>query len=96
MSLLLVVSHSKSAPAFKGLAGACCRNQIEFSCFFTGEGVTVLGDREIEVLVEKAQRAVVCEHSWEIYTVGESSPVETGSQTDHSAMIGSARQVVSL
>jgi hypothetical protein len=96
MSLLLVVSHPKSGPAFKGLAGACSRNQIEFSCFFTGEGVKILIEDEIKTIVEKAQRAVVCEHSWGVFSPAELSPIETGSQTDHSSMIGSVSQVVSL
>ena len=96
MSLLFVVSNLSSAAILKGLAGACCRNQVEFLCFFTGAGIKVLADPEITGLLAKAKRAVVCEYSWEIYADSDTAPVETGSQTDHSAMIGSVSRVVSL
>jgi len=43
-----------------------------------------------------AERAVVCEHAWGAYAPDDVPPIDSGSQTDHSAMIGSVDQVISL
>jgi hypothetical protein len=39
---------------------------------------------------------VVCEESWHRFLPGLACPVEAGSQTSNSALMGEARKVVSL
>lgn len=96
MTVLFVVAHPGAAAAFTGLAGACARADVAYDCFFTGEGVRLLDDPAVEAAAQAAARAVVCEYSWARWTPGREPPVEQGSQTDHSAMVGEAGQVVSL
>ena len=43
-----------------------------------------------------ARRLVVCEESWHRFCVDTACPVEFGSQTANSALIGDAARVVSL
>ena len=96
MTLLFVLSNPQSKPALKGLIGACDRAQVDFMCFFTGAGVAMLADTELTSLLAAAERAVVCEHAWGAYAPDDVPPIDSGSQTDHSAMIGSVAKVISL
>ena len=43
-----------------------------------------------------AAKAAACEVSWERYMGDQSCPVEIGSQTNNSAMVGDADKIVSL
>ncbi len=96
MKLLIVISTPASIAALTGFTGACLRRGQPFSCFVTGEGVRVLRDPEIANILRESKRAVVCEYSWSRLFPDEAPPIEEGSQTDHSAMIGEADQVFSL
>lgn len=96
MRILFVVSHPKSTQALIGLTDACARRQQSFLCFFTGEGVEILNDAKVLAAIGSAEKAVVCEFSWGKYFPDQSAPIEEGSQTDHSAMIGTVDRVVSL
>jgi hypothetical protein len=78
------------------LSAACERAGIEWGCFFTGEGVTALGESAFLVRLQKAQRAVVCEHSWQHHMAGSDCPVELGSQTINCQLMAEAARVVSL
>ncbi|MFT5274273.1 MAG: hypothetical protein ACI9J2_000798 [Saprospiraceae bacterium] len=96
MNLLIVVSTANALEALLGLSAACLRGGQTFSCFVTGEGVRVLGDPSVVGMLESSQHVVVCEYSWNRYFSDNTLPFEGGSQTDHSAMISEADQVVSL
>ncbi len=96
MNVLFVVAHPTAGDAFVGLSGACGRAGVAYRCFFTGDGVRVLEQAHAVNAARNAQRAVVCEHSWARHFPAAVPPVEQGSQTDHSAMIGEAMKVVSL
>ena len=96
MHVLFVVSHPNAAPPLLGLAGACVRAQVAFRCFFTGDGVQLLRQAGMADVIRQAERVVACEYSWERHFPGITAPVEQGSQTDHSAMIGEAERVISL
>lgn len=96
MKLLIVVSNPKSRAALSGLLGACIRRKLAFACFFTGDGVTLLDDAGLVSELGNAARAVVCEHSWQQYSPDRPAPIEQGSQTDHSALMGEVSHVVSF
>ena len=96
MKILFVVSHPESTQALIGLTNACARREQSFLCFFTGEGVALLNDAKVVEAIGSAEKAVVCEFSWGKYFPGKTAPIEEGSQTDQSAMIGAIDKVVSL
>ncbi len=96
MNLLFVVAHGESGPCLRGLSGACRRNGVAFSVFFTGDGVRTLSSPDTVERARHASEAVVCEHSWSRMMKGRNCPLALGSQTDHSRMIGCAHRVVSL
>jgi len=96
MKILFVVSNPESTQALIGLAKACIRGNQSFLCFFTGDGVKTLDNSEVIKAISQAEQAVVCELSWGKYFPNEPSPIEEGSQTDHSGMISIAEKVVSL
>lgn len=96
MKLMFVVSCRDAGTRLLPLLRACKRRGVEWGCFFTGDGVGVLRDPEMSSLLGCASKVVACEHSWSRYGGGGVCPVELGSQTDHSAMIAEAGNVVSL
>ena len=96
MNVLFIVAHGASGDYLQGLSGACRRKDVEFSVFFTGDGVRALSDSAVVDCVGRAAEAVVCDHSWGLAMRGASCPLTLGSQTDHSRMLGAADRVVSL
>jgi hypothetical protein len=96
VNLLIVISNPASIQALMGFTGACQRRDQPYSCFVTGQGVRVLRDPDIASMLRASKHAVVCEYSWSRLFPHEAPPIEEGSQTDHSAMIGEADQVFSL
>jgi len=96
VNLLIVISRPTSIAALIGFCGACLRRDQPYDCFVTGEGVRVLRDPEVVSMLRESRHAVVCEYSWSRLYPHDAPPIEEGSQTDHSAMIGKADQVVSL
>ncbi len=96
MKILFIISNPESTQALLGLTEACVRRDQTFLCFFTGEGVKILGNSKMIESISKAERAVVCEFSWGKYFPDQQSPIEEGSQTDHSSMVSIVDKVVSL
>ena len=96
MDMLFVVSTDRGANILVPLAQACVRKGIVWGCFFTNDGVRLLGDSEMKNLMGMANLALACEHSWQRFMAGESCPVELGSQTNHSALLAAAAKVVTL
>ena len=96
LDLLLVVSTDRAAALLVPLAAAARRRRTVLGCFFTNDGVKLLGDEEVRAAMEGAGAAIACEHSWGRYMGGARCPVELGSQTDHSALVARAARVVAI
>ena len=96
MTILLEVSSSDAASVLVPLARACDRNAVAWNCFFTGDGVKTLARDDVLEAAVWAAKAAACEVSWERYMGDQPCPVEIGSQTNNSAMVGDADKIVSL
>ena len=96
MEMLFVVSTDRGGQILAPLAHACIRKGIRWGCFFTNDGVRLLADSDIRSLMDAANPALACEHSWQRFMAGESCPVELGSQTNHSALLATAARVVAI
>jgi hypothetical protein len=96
MDVMYVISNRNVGQILLPLLRACKRRGTAWSCFFTDSGVEALDDDRLRGLLSCATEAVACEFSWERYRGGRECPVQTGSQTNHSAMVAQAKHVVSL
>ncbi len=97
MKIMFEVSSADAADILVSLARACDRNALTWGCFFTGDGVKTLTREDVLATVEGgAAKAAACEVSWERHMGTRSSPVEIGSQTNNSAMVGDFDKIVSL
>jgi hypothetical protein len=96
IKILFEVTSGKAAKVLVPLARACNRNSISWACFFTGNGVKNLSDEDVKEIITGAVKAVACEVSWEQYMGDDTCPVETGSQTNNSALVGETEKVVSI
>ncbi len=94
--MLFVISTDRGGAIFAPLAHACIRKKIVWGCFFTDDGVRLLADSGIRSLLDAANPALACEHSWKRFMAGESCPVELGSQTNHSALLATAARIVTI
>lgn len=95
MDILFHVATEAGAQYLLPLARACRRGGHAFGAFFTHEGVRGLLGAELQAALAGA-RAVVCEDSWHRFCAAAACPVELGSQTANSALMGEAKRVVSL
>ncbi|MBE7421348.1 MAG: hypothetical protein HS110_02670 [Zoogloeaceae bacterium] len=98
MDILFHVTTEAGAQLLAPLARACRRGNHAFAAFFTHEGVRALRDAEVQAALDgaRAARVVVCEESWHRFCADAACPVELGSQTVNSALMGEAKRVVSL
>ena len=96
MKILFEVSSGDAASVLVPLARACDRNAVTWSCFFTGDGVKTLARDDVLATVVGAAKATACEVSWERHMGDQPCPVEIGSQTNNSAMVGDIDKVISL
>ena len=96
IKILFEVTSGKAAEVLVPLARACNRNSIPWACFFTGNGVKNLSDEGVKEIITQAVKAVACEVSWELYMGDNTCPVEIGSQTNNSALVGETDKVVSI
>ncbi len=96
MDILFHVSTPEGGHFLLPLAQSCRRVGCTFGAFFTHEGVLGLKDATLQAALKAATQAVVCEESWHRFCGESPCPVEQGSQTVNSAMMGEARRVVSL
>lgn len=96
MDLLFHVSTAAGGRLLYPLLLAAHRAGCRVGAFFTYEGVLGLRDTDLAAALTQAERAVVCEESWHRFCPGLACPVEAGSQTTNSALMGEARKVVSL
>lgn len=96
MKILFHVATEEGGRYLLPLARACSRGGHAFGVFFTHDGVLALRDERLQAALAAAERAVVCETSWHRFCPERACPVEAGSQTSSSMMIGAAQRVVSL
>lgn len=96
MDILFHVTTHGGGQLLASLAQAATRAQYQFGVFFTHEGVLGLKDEALQSALVGATKAVVCEESWHRFCHDAHCPVEMGSQTSNSAMMGEAERVVSL
>jgi hypothetical protein len=96
VDILFHVGSAAGGKLLLPLARACQRRGATFAAFFTHDGVAGLADAALREALGAAERAVVCEESWNHHCPGTACPVELGSQTVNSALMGEARKVVSL
>ena len=96
MKILFEVSSGDAADVLVPLARAFDRNAVIWSCFFTGDGVKTLDRDDVLAKVAGAARVTACEVSWERHMGDKPCPVEIGSQTNNSTMVGNVDKVISL
>lgn len=96
MDILFHVSTAAGGRLLYPLLLAARRADCRVGVFFTHEGVLGLRDTDLAAVLTRVERAVVCEESWHRFLPGLACPVEAGSQTSNSALMGEARKVVSL
>ena len=96
MDLLFHVSTAAGGRLLYPLLLAAGRAGCRIGAFFTYEGVLGLRDTDLAAALGSAERAVVCEESWHKFCHGLDCPLEAGSQTTNSALMGEAAKVVSL
>ncbi len=98
MDILFHVATEAGAQVLLPLALACRRGGHAFGAFFTHEGARGLLDAGLQAALRdsRAARVVVCEESWHRFCGDAACPVELGSQTTNSALMGEAKKVVSL
>lgn len=95
MDVMILVSTRDSGTILNGLAGALSRAGAAWGCFLTNDGVELLNDAEIVEALAASTWVNACEHSWHRFGTGD-CPVELGSQTQNSMMIGDAKRVISI
>lgn len=96
MDILFHVSTAAGGRLLYPLLLAAARANCRVGAFFTHEGVLGLRDTDLAAALAQVERAVVCEESWHRFLPDLACPVEAGSQTSNSALMGEACKVVSL
>jgi len=96
MKIVITVTRTDSHGRIRGLTRACQRRNINYSLFFTADGVSTLGDSQVIECAAHADEAIACEFSWDQQGTKDQCPVEIGSQTDHSRLLKTADRLVTL
>ena len=96
MDILFHIGTAAGGRLLYPLLLAAARAGCRCGAFFTHEGVLGLRDADLAKALGRIERATVCEESWHTFCPGVHCPVEAGSQTTNSAMMGAAKKVVSL
>ncbi len=96
MDLLIIVSNPNALPIVTSLATACGRANTSWAIFFTNDGVTALQNEQLVAALSSATDAICCQESWQFHLGQHDCPIELGSQTGNSALVGAADRVLSL
>ena len=96
MEILLVITTRNSGKIAIPLMQGLSRMGVNWGCFFTNDGVELIYDDQCQEALKLANKAVVCEHSWNTLGNGNDCPAVMGSQTVNSSMMSEVNQVISL
>ncbi len=96
MDLLIIISNPASTAIAAPLAKACGNAGIEWAAFFTNDGVRTLDNGALTEALGSASKAIACQESWQEHMGNADCPVELGSQTNNSTLVGQAHRVLSL
>jgi len=96
MDLLIIVSTAQSRAIAEALAMAARRAGINWGVFVTNDGVRTLSDPGFAETLKGASKAIACQDSWRQHMGDSHCPIEAGSQTSNSALVGIAAHIVSL
>ena len=96
MDLLVIVSTPQAAAILSPMAQAFDRAKFDWAVFFTNDGVKVLTQPAIISALSSARHKIACHDSWERFGKSVDCPVELGSQTNNSELVGQAARIVSL
>lgn len=96
LDILIVVTTAMSGPYLFPLINAAQRANATVAVFLTNDGVKLASADAHGGELAELGTAVVCAESWTNFLANEPCLVKSGSQTDHSQLIGSASKVISL
>lgn len=96
MDLLILVTTSASGPILTHMARACTRAGIDWSVFFTNDGVKTLLESDVTDALAGSGQSIACQDSWNHWLPGRNCPVELGSQTGNSSMLSETQRIISL
>lgn len=96
MDLLIILTNPSSLPIVMPLTAACARAGTSWAIFFTNDGVKLLENKELVAALASAQKAITCQESWKEYMGDMECPIQLGSQTGNSELVGLADRVLSL
>lgn len=96
LDILIVVTTETSGPYLKPLIAAAQRANATTGVFLTNDGVKLGAAKALGAHLTELETAVVCAESWTKFVPDEPTMLTSGSQTNHSQLIGSADVVISL
>jgi hypothetical protein len=97
MDVMLHITTRDSGNIAIPLMLALTRANTDWGCFLTNDGVELLENKMFVAAIAKSTQAMVCEFSWEKAGKDKNRcPIEKGSQTINSSMMGKALRIVSL
>ena len=97
MDVMIHVTSRDSGEIALPLMRALTRANTNWGCFLTNDGVELLENKKFVAALSNSSQAMVCEYSWEKAGKNiKSCPIEKGSQTFNSSMMGQAMRLVSL
>jgi len=96
LDILIVVTTETAGPYLQPLLAAAQRANASVGIFLTNDGVKLGEAAQLGEQLAQLETAVVCAESWTKFIPNETTLLTSGSQTNHSQMIGSAGVVISL
>lgn len=96
MDLLIIVSTEKSGAIADALGQAATRAGLNWAVFFTNDGVKTLTNQSFCGTLNKASTAIACQESWRQHIGDSPCPIQSGSQTSNSELVGNANRIISL
>tara|TARA_B100001142_G_C14222063_1_gene611937 strand:+ start:381 stop:674 length:294 start_codon:yes stop_codon:yes gene_type:complete len=97
MDVMIHVTSRDSEKIALPLMRALTRANTDWGCFLTNDGVELLENKMFVDALSVSSQALVCEYSWEKAGKNiKNCPIEKGSQSFNSSMMGQALRLVSL
>ena len=96
MKIHFVISTPQSAAIAVGLSKAATRAAVDWTVFFTNDGVCTLDDQQMVDSLANASSSYACQESWKRNMNSTQCPTILGSQTNNSTLVGAADRTISL